>query len=423
MEDPTLKQTVLTYQDETSLLEGVTTGDSHTTHFAWDDRGRLQSHPHPGGGTMTFVRAATPSGYSVEKTSPLGRLTTFTVVHDTANAELRQVATTQLGYDGEGDTTSVTPPGKPEHLLQFNATNQLASYENSAGVASAAFDGQDRIISSGDFEYDFTDNGELQKKTNLVSGEVTSYAYDAMGNLIQVTLPSGDVIEYLVDAMGRRVGKKVNGVLERQWLWRGKLQPVAQLDGTGNLVARFVYARGVNVPALMVTPSGTYRLVKDHLGSVRFVTSVAMGAVVQETRHDAWGRVSVVTNPGLQPFGFAGGPYDGETGLVRFDARDYDAEIGRWAAKDPCRFYGGRNLFQHADSDPTNLLDSTGMDPGGMSHGRSYRDFWNPPGGRFTVQPPSAEGTADSETDAVGGLPHVAACLPNDWLRRGRAAD
>ena len=40
---------------------------------------------------MTFVRAATPSGYSVDKTSPLGRLTTYTVERDTSNAELRQV--------------------------------------------------------------------------------------------------------------------------------------------------------------------------------------------------------------------------------------------------------------------------------------------------------------------------------------------
>jgi len=37
----------------------------------------------------------------------------------------------------------------------------------------------------------------------------------------------------------------------------------------------------------------------------------------------------------LQPFGFAGGIYDPDTGLVRFGARGYDAETGRWTAKDP----------------------------------------------------------------------------------------
>ncbi|MBK6513494.1 MAG: RHS repeat-associated core domain-containing protein [Polyangiaceae bacterium] len=124
------------------------------------------------------------------------------------------------------------------------------------------------------------------------------------------------------------------------WLWRGQLQPVAELDGAGNVVARFVYAGGVNVPALIVTPTATYRLVTDHLGSVRRVVDVATGAVVQELDYDSWGRVLLDTSPGLQPFGFAGGLYDPDTGLVRFGARDYDAETGRWTAKDPIGFDG-----------------------------------------------------------------------------------
>ena len=40
--------------------------------------------------------------------------------------------------------------------------------------------------------------------------------------------------------------------------------------------------------------------------------------------------VLVDTNPGFQPFGFAGGIYDLHTGLVRFGARDYYPEAGRW---------------------------------------------------------------------------------------------
>jgi len=36
------------------------------------------------------------------------------------------------------------------------------------------------------------------------------------------------------------------------------------------------------------------------------------------------------TQPGFQPFGFAGGIYDRDTGLARFGARDYNTEIGRW---------------------------------------------------------------------------------------------
>jgi RHS repeat-associated protein len=70
------------------------------------------------------------------------------------------------------------------------------------------------------------------------------------------------------------------------------------------------------------------------------------------------------TNPGFQPFGFAGGLYDRDTGLVRFGARDYDATTGRWTAKDPVRFGGGDgNLFAYALGDPVDRIDPDGNNP------------------------------------------------------------
>ena len=63
----------------------------------------------------------------------------------------------------------------------------------------------------------------------------------------------------------------------------------------------------------------------------------------------------------LQPFGFAGGIYDRDTGLVRFGARDYDAETGRWTAKDPIGFHGGLNLYGYVENDPVNWTDIYGL--------------------------------------------------------------
>jgi len=68
------------------------------------------------------------------------------------------------------------------------------------------------------------------------------------------------------------------------------------------------------------------------------------------------------TNPGFQPFGFAGGLYDQHTGLIRFGARDYDPVTGRWTAKDPIRFNGGDpNLYGYVINDPVNWVDSNGL--------------------------------------------------------------
>jgi RHS repeat-associated protein len=102
--------------------------------------------------------------------------------------------------------------------------------------------------------------------------------------------------------------------------------------------------------------------VSDDLGSPRLVVDVDSGEVAQRLDYDAFGRVVRDTNPGFQPFGFAGGLYDADTGLVRFGARDYDPETGRWTAQDPIDFAAGdANLYGYVLGDPVNLVDPSGL--------------------------------------------------------------
>jgi RHS repeat-associated protein len=80
--------------------------------------------------------------------------------------------------------------------------------------------------------------------------------------------------------------------------------------------------------------------------------------------YDESGRVILDSQPGFQPFGFAGGLYDAATGLLRFGARDYDPETGRWTTKDPIGFAGGEtSLYAYAGNDPVNVRDVTGLGP------------------------------------------------------------
>jgi RHS repeat-associated protein len=102
--------------------------------------------------------------------------------------------------------------------------------------------------------------------------------------------------------------------------------------------------------------------VKDQLGSIRLVVNVANGNVLQRLDYDEFGKVTQDTNPGFQPFGFAGGLYDPDTKLVRFGARDYDADTGRWTAKDPILFAGGdSNLYGYTWNEPINFIDPIGL--------------------------------------------------------------
>jgi len=354
---------LLTAADELTLVRDAESGrvssatsGGVTESFSYNGFGEVESKTSSYSGTpfleLEYVRD--DLGRITEKTETIGGVTTVSVFQ----------------YDEVGRLLTVTQDGTLAESYSYDPNGNRTSALNASGVFGAAFDAQDRITGYGsNIEYEFTDAGELLTRTDTITSDVTAYEYDAVGSLRGVTIPNGDAIEYVVDGGGRRVGKTVNGVFEKGWLWSGALQPVAELDSSGAVAKRFVYAGGVNSPELMVTSTATYRLIKDRTGSVRLAIDVSTGAVAQELAYDAWGRVLVDTNPGFQPFGFAGGLYDADTGLVRFGARDYDAEIGRWTAKDPIRFDGGINLFAYVGADPVNRRDPRGLqwdDDGGQ---------------------------------------------------------
>ncbi|QPJ63824.1 MAG: hypothetical protein G3M70_13970 [Candidatus Nitronauta litoralis] len=249
-----------------------------------------------------------------------------------------------------------------------NSTSVTYNYDANSNRLSngAVYDNQDRLTSTSSATYTYTDNGELLTKT--VGSDVTTYTYDVLGNLRNVDLPNTtDDIEYLIDGRNRRIGKKVGGTLERQWLYKDQLNPIAELDGSGNITKRFIYASRANVPDVMVIPTGltnagVYRIISDHLGSPRFVIDTSSGNTVQALDYDEWGNLLSDTNPGFQPFGFAGGLYDEDTKLIRFGARDYDPETGRWTSKDPIRFIGrSANFMSYAQNDPVNFRDLSGL--------------------------------------------------------------
>jgi RHS repeat-associated protein len=166
----------------------------------------------------------------------------------------------------------------------------------------------------------------------------------------------------MIDGQNRRVARKLNGVLTQRLLYQSRLEPLAEFDSSGSLVARYVYGMRRHVPDYVVKGPSTYRIISDHLGSVRLVVNTSSGSVAQRIDYDAYGMVTYDSSPGFQCFGYAGGLWDPATGLVRFGARDYDSATGRWTLRDPIGFSGSQsNLYLYADGDPLDFNDPFGL--------------------------------------------------------------
>ncbi len=265
-------------------------------------------------------------------------------------------------YDQAGRLQEVKTNGAVTATYGYDSNGNRTSYVAGLVSATGAYDAQDRLTQYGNLQFTYATNGELVTKSNPVLGQTATYTYDVLGNLKSVALPGSLTIDYVVDGKDRRIGKKLNGTLIQGFLCQNQLNPVAELDGTGAIISRFVYGTKANVPDYMIKGGVTYRIVSDHMGSPRLVVNTADGTIAQRIDYDEFGNMSQDTNPGFQPFGFAGGIYDQHTGLTRFGARDYDAQIGRWTAKDPIRFTGrDTNFYGYVLNDPINATDPFGL--------------------------------------------------------------
>jgi RHS repeat-associated protein len=258
-------------------------------------------------------------------------------------------------YDDAGRLETVADGTTPIAEYDYNGNSNRTSHLWSGGTNGATYDAQDRVLTYGDTTSEHSANGELQSAT--IAGAMTNYTYDGFGKLRTVDIAGTSSIEYVIDAQNRRIGRKLNGTLVQGWIYTDQLRVAAETDGTGAIVSRFVYGTRANAPDYMIRNGATYRILADHLGSPRLVVNTSDGTILQRIDYDEFGNVTSDTNPGFQPFGFAGGLYDHDTRLLRFGARDYDPRTGRWTAKDPILFAGSdTNLYGYVMSDPSMLM-------------------------------------------------------------------
>lgn len=304
-----------------------------------------------------------------------------------------------------------TDPATYSYVYDDNGSRKQVTQRLNNDTSSwlSTYDSQDRLLSFDCIKYlslfdPCTVDGNYPKHTitylssdsspirqgpgGHANGDDWEYSYDASSNLLRIELldSTDNPIDYQVNALDQRVAKhrlnQFSPEVGKHWLWSTGGQLLAEFDENGNIIRRFIYATHSHVPDMMRAKIngtwGLYRFMTDWRGSVRLVVNVDTGAIVQRLDYTPFGRVLEDSNPGFQPFGFAGGLYDHETGLVRFGARDYNPLIGRWTSKDPILFGGGdTNLYRYVGNDPVNFIDPSGLEKLYIIYWHFYGPFWH----------------------------------------------
>ena len=339
----------LSYEPNTGGLAEITLGAVEEV-YAYNDYSELIRH------TVTANAAIV---YDVEyERDALGRITRR------SESVVGTMTIHDYEYDASGRLIGHMVNGSPAAAWSYDANSNRLN-------PGAVHDAQDRLTALAGVS--FSHNAAGERTGRSTSGSSTTYDYDATGTLIGVTLPGGDRIDYRLDGLMRRVARELNGAPTMGLLYGNTTMPLARLDATGAVDQRYVYAHRDQVPAYIEADGTAYRVISDHVGSVRLVIDASTGVVAQRLDYGPWGRVLSDTNPGFQPFGFGGGLYDASTGLTRLGAREYDASTGRWTRKDPAGFAGSPiNLYEYADSDPVNRIDPLGLETWSPKDGFDY---------------------------------------------------
>jgi RHS repeat-associated protein len=179
--------------DETSRTLGYGTSIAHTISTTWLSTFHLPTQIVDG--TRTFSYAYDTHGNLTSKTiSAPGTSSVWSYTYNAAGQALTardpRGYVTSYGYDAKGGLTSITNPlGQVTTFTSYDADGRPLSMTDPNGLVTT-----------------LTYNWRGQVTSRVPTTWVTTYAYDAVGQLTKLTRPDGSYLAFTYDASHRLIG-------------------------------------------------------------------------------------------------------------------------------------------------------------------------------------------------------------------------
>ncbi|MFT3792940.1 MAG: FG-GAP-like repeat-containing protein [Rudaea sp.] len=348
-------QTSLSYYAKDGRLKGVYTNGSGTTalqddQYAYDAVGNVTARLKNASSGKSPVEQLTYDGLNRLKQAQLGA---WSGAIDSGSV-INVIGTQAMTYDALGNLCTQVMTG-----TGVDNTTQTYTYPGPAGCANHGTSGSaarvTQITGTVNQTYQYDSNGN---QTTRSDGRTLTY--NALNQAVKAQL-GGDTTTFQYGPEGERYLRSDNGILT---LYIGKVE-ITIANGTTSEQKRYL---GVAIDLVMA--NDTRYVLTDHLGSTNVIAH-ADGTKVEQQAFDAWGNrrsPDTWTQTGIDwpitttTHGFTGQEGVEAMGIVHFNGRIYDPQLGKMLQADPVQNPGsqGLNRYAYVANNPLSLTDPSG---------------------------------------------------------------